>query len=297
MKPTIRVGISGWTYEPWKKTFYPEKLSSKKELYFASRQVNSIEINGTFYSLQMPTSFEKWYSETPDDFQFSLKGPRFITHIRRLNDVEIPLANFFASGVLSLKEKLGPILWQFPPRMLYRPERFEEFFKLLPKNSDEAAELSKKNDGRIKGKPYTKNEYDQKLRYAVEIRNPSFENPEFIEQLRKFNIALVFADTAGRWPYMEEITSDFVYLRLHGDLELYVSGYSDSSLKWWTKRLKIWTRGGQPNDAMTITDEKVKKVNRDAFVYFDNDVKAHAPFNAQTLLKYTRYVLKSGAPF
>jgi uncharacterized protein YecE (DUF72 family) len=285
MDAPFRIGISGWMYDPWKKHFYPDKLPAKKELYFASRELNSIEINGTFYSLQRPSSFERWYDETPESFQFSLKGPRFITHIKRLKDVEIPLANFFSSGVLALKEKLGPILWQFPPKMLFRPEQFEEFFKLLPRTTQEAAILSRKNDGRIREKPYTKSLVDAKLKYAVEIRHPSFENPEFIDLLRKYNIALVFADTAGRWPYMEEVTSDFVYLRLHGDEELYVSGYSDQSLKWWAKRITTWTNGLQPKDAMRITDSKVPIKKREAYAYFDNDVKVFAPFNAKSLFQ------------
>lgn len=278
---SLRVGISGWNYEPWKGSFYPKNLPSKDELSFASRKVNSIEVNGTFYSQQRPSSFQRWYDETPKSFVFSIKGPRYITHIRRLKEIEVPLANFFATGILKLKEKLGPIFWQFPPSMLYRPEIFEEFFKLLPRTSKEAVKLARKNDGHLKEKPFLKNELDINLRYAIEIRHPSFENPDFIDLLRKYNIALVFADTAGKWPYMEEVTSDFVYLRLHGDEDLYTSGYSDASLKWWSERVKCWMKGREPTNPMKITENKIKHHKRDAFIYFDNDVKAFAPFNAQ----------------
>lgn len=292
-KALARVGFSGWTYEPWRNNFYPKGLSPKKELEFASRKVNSIEINGTFYSLQRPSSFQKWYDQTPEEFVFSVKGPQYITHIRRLKDVETPLANFFSSGILALKEKQGPILWQFPPLFLFRPELFESFFKLLPRTTFEAAELGKKNDGRIKEEPLVHCEVDRPLRHCIEIRNPSFENPEFIDLLEKYNVALVFSDTAGKWPYMEELTSDFVYLRLHGDEDLYRSGYSKESIHWWSKRIRTWMTGKQPGDAYSITEKSFPVLLRDAFVYFDNTDKLHAPFDAQALMKKLAVASKS----
>ncbi|MBA3273480.1 MAG: DUF72 domain-containing protein, partial [Chthoniobacterales bacterium] len=216
--PDIRIGISGWIYPPWRGVFYPKDLPQKGELEFASRQVNSIEINGSFYSLQLPGSYARWYDATPDDFVFSVKGARFITHMKKLKDVRTPLANFFASGVLGLKEKLGPILWQFPPGFAFNEERFAEFFALLPRDTEGAAQLSREHDQRLKGRALTKTDKRRKLRYAVEIRHESFLDDRFIKLLRKHRIALVFADTAGKWPYAEDVTAgDFVYCRLHGD--------------------------------------------------------------------------------
>ena len=279
-----RIGISGWTYGPWRGVFYPSDLPQKRELEYASRQLNSIEINGSFYSLQRPSSYEAWYDATPDDFVFSVKGGRFITHMKKLKDVETPLANFFASGLLKLKEKLGPILWQFPPGFAFNEDRFAEFFELLPKTTTDAAKLAKKHDKRLNGRSWMKADADRPIRYSVEIRHDSFKDPRFIKLLRKHDIALVLADTAGRWPYMEDVTADFVYARLHGDEELYVSGYTDSALDWWAARLRAWQCGGEPADAKRVIDKNAKACkNRDVFVYFDNDVKVRAPFDAMNL--------------
>ena len=279
-----RIGISGWRYGPWRGTFYPEGLAQRRELEYASRQVNSIEINGSFYSLQRPQNYAEWHAQTPDDFVFALKGGRFITHMLKLKNVERPLANFFASGVLCLKEKLGPVLWQFPPQMGFNPERFETFFKLLPRDTEAAAELAKGHDARLNGRSWTKADAKRRIRYAVEIRHPSFETPEFIDLLRRHDVAFCFADTAGRWPYAEDLTSDFVYARLHGDEEIYVSGYKDPALDWWAARLKVWREGSEPPDARRLAKKSAKKVKcRDVFVYFDNDVKVRAPFDAMGL--------------
>ncbi len=261
----VRIGISGWTYKPWRGVFYPAKHAQKRELKYASRALNTIEINGTFYSLQRPSSFQKWYPEPPASFVFSMKGPRFITHMKKLRDVAVPLANFFASGVLCLGKKLGPILWQFPPNFGWNEQRFHEFFALLPRDTAAAARLSHQHNEKLKCPAWTKIEVCRPLRYAVEVRHPSFLVPDFFALLRQCQIAFVFADTAGRWPYAEELTTDFVYCRLHGDEQLYVSGYSESALAWWAERLRRWGRG------------------RDLFVYFDNDAKVHAPFDAQRL--------------
>jgi uncharacterized protein YecE (DUF72 family) len=261
----LRIGISGWTYQPWRGVFYPPKHPQKRELEYASRALNTIEINGTFYSLQLPGSFQKWYSETPDDFIFSVKGARFITHMKKLRDVKVPLANFFASGVLRLREKLGPILWQFPPNFGWNEKRFREFFEILPRTTEEAAELARLHNDKLEGRAWTQTDARRPLRYAVEIRHPSFLVPEFFAFLRECRAAFVFADTAGKWPYAEELTAELVYCRLHGDTQLYVSGYSDAALRWWAERIRRWRRG------------------RDVFVYFDNDAKVHAPFDVQRL--------------
>ncbi len=282
--PQTRIGISGWTYTPWRGTFYPKGLAQKRELEYASRQLNSIEINGSFYSLQRPQSYRHWYEQSPDDFVFSVKGGRFITHMKRLREVDGPVSNFFASGILRLNEKLGPILWQFPPNMRFDEAKFEAFFKLLPRDARAAANLAKKHDERMKGRSWTKTDENRPLRYAVEVRHNSFKDMRFIRLLRRNNIALVFADTAGRWPYMEDVTADFIYARLHGDEELYVSGYTDAALDWWASRLRLWRGGGHPDDPKCIGKHPGKKCRqRDVFVYFDNDVKVRAPYDAMQL--------------
>ncbi len=280
----VRIGISGWNYAGWRGLFYPKDLPHHRELEFASRVLNSIEINGSFYSLQRPTSYRRWYEATPKNFLFSVKGARFITHMKKLREVELPLANFFASGVLALGEKLGPILWQFPPNLSWNVERFREFFQLLPKSTKEAALLGRKHDSKLKARAWLKTERDRPLRHCVEIRHPSFLVSDFFELLRKFNIAFVFADTAGKWPYVEDLTADFVYCRLHGDTKLYTSGYSNRALNWWAARLKLWRKGKHPQDATLVT-AKAKSQRRDVFVYFDNDAKVHAPFDAQALAR------------
>ncbi|HYD83364.1 MAG TPA: DUF72 domain-containing protein, partial [Opitutus sp.] len=196
----IRVGISGWTYAPWRGSFFPKGLAQKRELAFAAAHVGSIEINGTFYSMQRPACYASWYEQTPGDFLFAVKGPRFITHLKRLKDVVAPTANFFASGVLRLKEKLGPILWQLPARTAFDPERLTEFFNLLPRSTREAAVLGRLHDHRLKARAWLRVDEDRPIRHALEVRHPSFENEEFIALLRKHDIACVVADTAGKWP-------------------------------------------------------------------------------------------------
>lgn len=281
---TIRIGISGWTYAPWRGVFYPKDLPHKRELEYASRMLNSIEINGSFYSLQRPSSYQKWYEQTPEGFVFSVKGPRFITHMRRLKEIEQPLANFFASGVLGLKEKLGPILWQFPPNFKFDAKRFETFFKLLPRDTSAAAEIAKGHDRWLKGRVMTKTDAKRPLHHVVEIRNASFENADFVALLRTHNIGLVFADTAGLWPFAEDVSSDIVYIRLHGAEQLYASGYDDRALDWWAKRISAWHSGQEPKDAKHWSNKPPKKrPSRSVFVYFDNDVKVRAPFDAMRL--------------
>ncbi len=261
----LRIGISGWNYAPWRGVFYPPKHPQKRELEFAGRAFNTIEINGTFYSLQRPASFQKWHADTPHDFVFAVKGARFITHMKKLRDVRVPLANFFASGVLALREKLGPILWQFPPNLGWDERRFRDFFEMLPRTTAEGAQLGRLHNDKLKARAWLRIDEDRPVRHAVEIRHRTFLVPEFFELLREYRIAFVIADTAGRWPYAEELTTDLVYCRLHGDTQLYVSGYRDSALESWAKRIRRWRRG------------------RDVFVYFDNDAKVHAPFDAQRL--------------
>jgi uncharacterized protein YecE (DUF72 family) len=280
----VRIGISGWRYPPWREVFYPPKLPQKRELAYAAGIFHSIEINGTFYSLQRPEYFQAWSAETPQDFVFSVKGPRFITHMRRLNDVRVPLANFLASGVLGLGPKLGPILWQLPPNFRFEAEKLESFLKLLPHDTESAAAMARRHDKRLKGRSFLKIDEKRPLRHAIEIRHPSFVVPEFVEMLHARNVALVCADTV-EWPRLMDVTSDFMYCRLHGSEQLYASGYDDEALDRWAAVATSWARGKTPADAETITKpSKTPARGRDVFIYFDNDVKVRAPFDAQKLM-------------
>lgn len=280
---TIRVGISGWTYAPWRGTFYPKKLAQKNELAFASAMLPSIEINGTFYRLQRPENFAAWHEQTPEGFVFSVKAPRFITHMRRLRDVETPMANFLLSGVLRLNEKLGPILWQCPPNMRFEPDVFEAFLGQLPRSTKDAARLLKYCDARVNGRTWAKIDRDRPMRHAVEIRHESFATDAFARLLRKHGVAMVTADTAGKWPMMHDITADFVYLRLHGAEELYASGYTDTALDDWADKVRAWAMGGDIPSARRVGPAARKRAKRDLYVYFDNDVKVRAPFDAARL--------------
>jgi len=280
----VRVGISGWTYGPWRGTFYPAGLLHSDELSYASRQVDTIEINGTFYGLQRPDAFARWFDETPEEFVFAVKGPRFVTHIRRLREVETPLANFFASGVLRLEEKLGPLLWQFPPSFRFSTERLDHFFSLLPRDTEAAAALAEHRSEWLAERAWAKTTQRRELRHAIEIRHPSFLDPAFIGLLRRHRVALVFADSVA-WPYAEDLTGDFVYLRLHGSEELYASGYSDEALDHWAARIKLWAEGLEPNDARRIIPDAdpAGQIPRDVYAYFDNDAKVRAPVDARAL--------------
>lgn len=282
---TIAIGISGWRYKPWRGTFYPPKLTQKRELEFASRALPTIEINGSFYALQRPESYAAWYEATPPGFVFSVKGNRYLTHILRLREVEEPLANIFASGVFNLREKLGPFLWQFPPSFRFDPERIEHFFSLLPGDMAAASRLGEKHGPRMSGRTQLEFDENRPLRHAMEIRHDSFVDDDFVALLRKYRVALVVADTAGKWPYQEDVTSDFMYLRLHGEKELYASGYTDEALDRWAARIAAWSAGKQPKDARLISQSPPAKArSRDIYCYFDNDIKVKAPFDARKLM-------------
>jgi uncharacterized protein YecE (DUF72 family) len=285
----VHIGISGWRYAPWRGVFYPPGLAQRRELEHASRQLNSIELNGSFYSLQRPDSYQRWHDETPGGFVFSVKGPRFITHMKKLAGVEAPLANFFASGVLALGDKLGPVLWQLPPTLGYDADRLAAFFAQLPRSTGEAADLATRHDERMEGRALTTTDVDRPVRHALEVRHSSFETPEFIELLREHDVSLVCADTAGKWPMLDDVTSDFVYTRLHGGEELYVSGYDDEALDHWADKVRTWRSGGTPTNGRTLA-APAPVAERDVFVYFDNDVKVRAPFDAMSLAE------KAGVP-
>jgi uncharacterized protein YecE (DUF72 family) len=280
MAGQIRIGISGWRYPPWRGVFYPKDLRQKDELAFASRTFRSIEINGTFYSLQRPANFAAWFADTPDDFVFSVKAPRYITHILRLKGAEAAVRNFFASGVLGLKQKLGPILWQIPPSFRFDGDRLEAFFSALPKTTGEAAKLAKRHNPRLKGRALTAIDADRPLRHALEIRHESFRDPALVRILKRHKIAQV-ADTV-EWPCLLDETSDFVYCRLHGSEQLYVSGHTGKALTLWAARVKAWTTDGTAQGPRIGKPGPKKK--RDVFVYFDNDAKVKAPLDAQTLI-------------
>jgi len=283
---SVRVGISGWTYTPWRGNFYPKGLPQKLELAYASRRFNALEINGTFYSLQRPSSFQTWYNATPPDFVFTLKGGRYITHMRKLNDVKLPLANFFASGVLNLREKLGPILWQFPPFVRFDEARFAAFFEQLPHDTHELARLARSHGDFLKGRVMLNADAKREVRHAVEFRHESFLTDRFVELLRAHNIAIIVADVAGKFPTAQDVTADWVYVRLHGSRKLYVSGYSPREIRTWAQRIQAWRDGREPADARRITTRPTepRQGGRDVFVFFDNtDVKLRAPVDARRM--------------
>jgi uncharacterized protein YecE (DUF72 family) len=268
VRADVRVGISGWTYPPWRGVFYPKGLPHRAELSYAASVLPTIEINGSFYSLQRPTSYRSWHDQTPDDFVFSVKGGRFITHMKRLTEPEVTLANFFASGLLALRAKLGPILWQLPPNFRFDPQRLAAFFAHLPRSTGEAAWLARHHDERLTDRALTDTDADRPMRHALEVRHDSFKTAAFTDLLREHHVAVVVADTAGKWPLIREVTAEFAYVRLHGDKELYTSGYSDQALDSWAGYIRAWAASGH-----------------DVYTYFDNDVKVRAPFDAQALAR------------
>jgi len=294
MSPHVRIGISGWRYDEWRGIFYPDGLLQKRELAFASRMISTIELNGSFHSLQKPESFRDWHAETPEHFVFAVKGPRFITHVLRLKECRAPLANFIASGLLPLGPKLGPILWQFPPFMPFKAERFAAFFEMLPHDTEAAAALAREHDAKVEGRALVETDAKRPLRHAIEARHPSFASPEFVALLREHRIAPVVADSAGKWPLVEDLTADFVYLRMHGDETVNDGAYPDDALARWAARIDRWSHGGQPDDARLASPDSAPAAcaQRDVYVYFDNDAKAHAPFDAARLCE--RLGLPSG---
>jgi uncharacterized protein YecE (DUF72 family) len=269
------IGISGYDYPGWRGAFYPLELPKARWLAYASRCFNSIELNGTFYSLKSPSVFARWASEVPDrGFVFAIKGSRFITHNLKLRNCERALGNFFASGILALGTKTGPFLWQLPATYAFEAERLDQFMRMLPRDSLAAEGVARDHDHRLKRGALVDAAGGRRVRYrhAFEVRHPSYFCEEFYEVLRAHRCALVVADTAGKFKYAEEVTADFLYVRLHGSTELYVSGYSDTELDDWASRIRRW-RG---------------RINRDTYVYFDNDAKVHAPHDARRLAERLR---------
>jgi uncharacterized protein YecE (DUF72 family) len=276
------IGISGWRYAPWRGKFYPPGLPERDELKFAAERFPTIELNGSFYSLQRPEYYARWYEQVPRDFVFAIKGSRYITHMLRLRGVETALANFFASGILALEDKLGPFLWQLPPTLELDEQRLRKFLEMLPRTTNEAVRLGRRHDARVAGRTHLRTDRDRGLRHSLEVRHPSFATPALIALLRELDIALVVADTAGRWPLLEDLTADFVYVRLHGDVELYKSGYTDAALDRWAERIRAWRDGRKPPPTPLVAPAPHLE-RRDVYVYFDNDVKVHAPYDAMSL--------------
>lgn len=265
---TLRIGISGWRYAPWRGDFYPTGLPQRRELEYASRRLTSIEINASFYALQRPSSYARWRAAVPEGFVFAVKGSRYITHLMRLRDPERPLANFLASGVLALGPSLGPFLWQLPESLPFDPGLLRAFLAALPRTTTQAAALAARHDARLgPDRVLTTADADRPLRHALEFRSPSFVDERAFALLADHGVASVVADTAGRWPEVERLTAPFVYCRLHGHRELYAGGYPPAALDAWAERCRAWADAG-----------------RDVYVYFDNDARGRAPHDAEGLL-------------
>lgn len=274
---TVRTGIAGWVFAPWRGAFYPAGLPQKEELAYASEHLGVIEINATFRALQKPASFRNWAGQTPDDFVFSIKGPQLITHIKRLKDIEAPLANFLASGPLGLGAKLGPFVWQLPPNFSYNADRMENFLALLPKSAAEAAGFAARHEDWME-EAVTGTDGVTAIRHAIEVRHESFAVPEFIAQMRKHNVALVVADTA-EWPTLD-LTADFAYCRLQGAPER--ESYDEADLDRWAERIAAWSEGRPMTDGKFVAEQPEERP-RDVFAFFVSTDKVHAPRNAMAL--------------
>jgi uncharacterized protein YecE (DUF72 family) len=259
--PRIRIGIGGWTYAPWRGVFYPPDLTHKRELEYASRKLTSIEINGTFYGAQKPDSFGRWHDETPDDFVFAVKAPRFATHRRVLGDAGESIERFFSSGVMQLKHKLGPINWQFAPEKPFAPEDFEAFLNLLPK--------------RVEG---------QALRHAVEVRHDSFKTEDFVSLARKHGVAIVLAGDCA-YPQIADVTAPFVYARIMGTTESEAQGYSDEALVVWTERARLWATGAVPEGLDMVSARPAESTGRDVYLYVISGFKVRNPAAAMAMLE------------
>ncbi|GAA2160418.1 DUF72 domain-containing protein [Pedococcus bigeumensis] len=266
------MGTSGWRYPSWRGDFYPAGLRQRDELAYLARELNGVELNGSFYSLQRPSSYTSWAEQVPDDFVFAVKGGRFITHMRRLAEAQPALANFFASGVLALGAKLGPVLWQLPASLPFDEQLLGDFFALLPRTTEAAGELATLHDAKLtEERSLTTPLVSAPIRHALEPRHDSFNSLEARDLLQRNDIAMVISDSAGTWPTFDVVTADLVYVRLHGDTELYRSGYSPAALDHWAARARGWADEGL-----------------DVHVYFDNDARGHAPHDARALLGLLR---------
>ena len=257
----IYVGIGGWTFEPWRGTFYPEKLPQKRELEYASQHLTSIEVNGTYYGSQKPESFRKWHDETPENFVFSLKGSRFTTNRKELAQAKESVERFIGSGILELRDKLGPINWQFMETKKFEPVDFEAFLKFLPET--------------VEGR---------RLKHSVEVRNDSFAAPDFVELARKHNVAIITAGDS-KFPQIADPTADFVYLRIMGTDEKHKKGYSEAELDAWAKRAQAYAAGDIPDDLRSVSEKSAKKTPRDVYLYVISGHKDVNPAAAMALIE------------
>ncbi len=257
----IYVGIGGWSYEPWRGVFYPEGLPHARELSYAAKHLTSIEINGTFYRTQSPAIFRKWASEVPDGFVFSLKGPRYAVNRRVLAEAGDSIKRFLDSGPLELGSRLGPLLWQFAPYKKFNEADFGNFLELLPRRFDGRA-----------------------LRHVVEVRNDSFKTPGFIALMRKFSIAVVYAEH-DTYTEIADVTADFVYARLQKGDEKLKAGYPPKALDQWGDRAKLWAKGGEPKDLPRVDRKSAAQKPRDVFIYFIHEAKVRAPAAAMALIE------------
>ena len=264
----IRIGVSGWKYASWRGDFYPRGLVQRRELEYVASRMNAVELNGSFYSLQRPSTYQSMVDDTPDDFCVAVKGGRYLTHMKRLADVEAPLANFLASGVLLLAGKLGPVLWQLPRDLRFDSDRVGAFLDLLPRTTSDAAAIARRHDEKLASdRAVTEAAVDVRVRHVLEPRHPSFGSQEALDLLTAHDVGLVASDSPGAWPYFEQRTTDLMYVRLHGHTELYASGYSAASLDRWADKVSAWAADGC-----------------DVHVYFDNDARGRAPHDAVSLL-------------
>jgi uncharacterized protein YecE (DUF72 family) len=263
---SARVGISGWQYARWRGDFYPRGLPQRAELSYAASMLSTIEVNASFYSLGRPSTYRRWYDEVPAQRLLAVKGGRFVTHMRRLRDVRTPVANFFASGVLALEDKLGPVLWQLPADLTFDAALVDRFLGLLPRDTAAAKRLARAAATLPAGRTWLERSSVRPLRHALEVRHETYRTPDFAAVLREHHVAMVVADSAGTWPRFDDVTTDFVYVRLHGHERLYGGGYPPAVLREWAHRVRAWNRSG-----------------RDVYVYFDNDADGRAPFDARAL--------------
>jgi uncharacterized protein YecE (DUF72 family) len=257
----IRIGVGGWTFEPWRGSFFPKGLPQARELQYAGSKLTSIEINGTYYGSQKPASFIKWRDETPDDFVFAVKGPRFATNRRVLAEAGESIERFFKTGVTELKAKLGPINWQFATSKRFDPDDFAAFLKLLPSSVDGLA-----------------------IRHAVEVRHESFKNPDFVALAGEHGVAVVMAGDS-KYPQIADVTAPFVYARIMGTSETEVHGYSAAALEQWASRAKTWAGGGAPEDLATVAAPKSDAAGREVFLYVISGHKQRNPTAAMALIE------------
>jgi len=260
-KPAIRIGVGGWTYEPWRGPFYPDGLAQKRELEFASRKLTSIEVNGTYYGSQKPETFAKWHDETPDGFVFSLKAPRFATNRRVLAEAGPSIERFFAGGVLELRDKLGPINWQFMATKKFDPEDFRAFLKLLPNSVEGRA-----------------------IRHAVEVRHDSFRTPDFVALAREHGVAIVVAGDSD-FPQIADPTAPFVYARIMGTKETEPAGYADDALDGWVRCARAWASGRSPDGVATVARGQADQAGRDVFLYVISGHKVRNPAAAMAMIE------------